>query len=122
RQLPQRVADAKHLPRLLPWIAGPAVSRAGADIAGGFLANFVDGRVVPGLFHQVEHLLMRPAYSVLHGFGGAVGFGPDDFGAEDEAELVGAGERVPPRQPKQRLRRPRMLVPRPRNACAVAPS
>src|SRR5215467_4774609 len=114
-------------------------------VAGVRLADLVDGGVVPGLFREVEHLLVGPADAVGDGFGEAVWLGPDDLGAEDEPEpawfgfgvvfadalpehvfgdgavedvigeagdiafavvwaaLVHDGERVPPRQPQQRL-------------------
>jgi hypothetical protein len=48
-------------------------------------------------------LFVAAADPVLHRFGEAVGFRPDDFGAQDEAEVVDAAQRVAPWDAHQRL-------------------
>jgi hypothetical protein len=62
-----------------------------------FFADFIDGGEVPRLLDEVEPLLVGAADPVGDRLGQPVGFGPDDLGAEDEAEVVDAGDGVPPR-------------------------
>jgi hypothetical protein len=60
------------------------------------LADFVDGGEVAGFTREVEPLFVAAADAVGDGFWEAVGFVPDEFGAEDESELVDASEGVAP--------------------------
>src|SRR5258705_145300 len=66
-------------------------------------AELIDGREVAGQLGQVHPVLVRPAYPIRHALGQAVGLGPDDDRAGDQAELVDAGDAVPLRQQGQRL-------------------
>jgi hypothetical protein len=75
------------------------------------LTDLIDGAVVPGLLDEVEEIFMTGPAPISHAFWKRVGFGPDDVAAEDEAELVGAGERVPGWQLEQALGR------HPRDGC-----
>jgi hypothetical protein len=67
-------------------------------------ADFVDGGVVAGRLCEVEPDLVGAADAVGDGFGEPVGFGPDDLGAEDEAEVVDGAEGVSPGDADEGLR------------------
>src|SRR5262249_36053761 len=114
RQLPQRVVftrrhtgqaetlirttiDRLAAPVLQPPVRAPRLSLRFADL--------IYRAVIPRLLHRWHPLIIRPPHPILHGFGEAVGFRPDDLGAEDEAELVSGGEGVPPGKPEQGLLR-----------------
>src|SRR4051794_26413280 len=85
-----------------------------AVVTGVGLPHLVDRRVVPGRLGQVEPLFVRTLYAVGHRLGQAIGFRPDQLGAQQPRRRmlravasVGVGadeaEGEAPRQAHERL-------------------